>query len=102
MRRIKMVLAALGVMAAITAAAAVPALADTNDHVFRNNDGDRLFFDNNDRNGFVLVNGGFNSPFGFGFPGFDGLNVFDNVNGFDGIHNGFFDGDQNFVIQRVG
>jgi hypothetical protein len=61
-----------------------------------------LVLDNNDRNGFVLFNGGFNSPFLFGLPGFDGLNVFDNVNGFDGIHNGFFDGDQNFVIQRVG
>ena len=99
MRRIKPILAALGVMAAITAASAVPAVANTNDHVFRT-DGGR-FFDNNPNNGFVLFNGGFNSPFGFGLPGFDGLNVFDNVNGFDGFHDGF-DGDQNFVIQRVG
>ena len=99
MRRIKLVLAAVGVMAAITAASVVPAMANTNDHVFRN-DGGHLF--DNNHNGFVLFNdGGINGdfPFGFGFPGFGGLNVFDNVNGLDGINNGF---DTNGIVQTVG
>ena len=102
MRRIKLVLAAVGVMAAISAASAVPAMANTNDHFF-NNDGrfvtnnDGRFFDNGNNNS-IFFNDGINNdlfPF-FGFPGFgafdniNGINTFDNVNGFDGINNGVF------------
>jgi hypothetical protein len=97
LRRIKLVLAAVGVMAAITAASAVPAMANTNDHhVFTNdgfgNDGVRVF--DNGNNG-VFFNDGINNdgffPF-FGFPFgnsifFDnGVNTFDH-NGFGGINN---------------
>jgi hypothetical protein len=81
MRRIKLILAVVAVMAAITVASAVPAMANTDDHVFRNNDG-RFFFDN-DHNGVVFFNDGIDNDV---FPFFNDSNTFDH-HGFGGVRN---------------
>jgi hypothetical protein len=104
MRRIKLVLGALAVVVAMLAAFAGPAMADNLNNCRNVSgpgircDGTRFLPVNDFNNGFTLFNSGFNSPFGFGFPGFD---AFDNINGFDGFNNDF-DGGSNGVFQSVG
>jgi hypothetical protein len=95
MRRIKLVVAALAVVVATFVASAGPAMADLNCRNVSGPgircDGTRFLpvntFNNGFNNGVFLVNGFNTFPF-FNTFGFSGFPV--------------FDGNQNFVIQRVG
>jgi hypothetical protein len=91
MRRIKLVVAALAVVVATFVASAGPAMADLDCRNVSGPgircDGTRFLPVNNFNNGFTLVNGFNTFPF-FNTFGFSGFPV--------------FDGNQNFVIQRVG
>lgn len=64
MGRIKLVLAALALVVAMMAASAVPAVANTNDHFFTNNNG--FSFNDGFNNGFFF-NPFFNDRFDNGF-----------------------------------